>query len=271
VTIGKTLKSYSANTGTTAFTSRWSTVASSVSNGITDFIVEDGDLNFIYLMTNHDVTGTYAQFQQYSYDGSLVGAVTLGPASSQSVNMGVWDQNYQNNLNATATFYYCAYPAGAAGLPNLSDVQFSASWYVNSTPTMSGDSNIQPTSAASGSTCGSFLGGYFEDTSTSPNSTIDLITGVGDGIAADPSLVSRWRIQTPTANISPLTSNATAPQQGRSNNSGGIGPYTSDWSSSGLGSNTYNFYFGTLAPTTGRSPCASGDYCFVKLQVRSLD
>ena len=272
VTLGNTLKSYSANSGATAFMSRWSTVVSSANNGINDFILEDGDLNFIYLMTNHDSTGTNAQLQQYSYAGTLVGSVTVGPASSQNLNMGAWDQNYQNNVNSTATFYYCAYPSGAAGLPNLSDVQFDASWHMNSTPTMTGDTHIQPLSAVAGSTCGSLLGSYFEDTSTTPKSVIDIIIGVGDGLASDPNQVGRWRIQTSSADISPITSNGTTYQQHVINNTGGISAYTGDWSSSALGSNTYNFYFGTLAAQLASRPvCAIGHYCFVKLQVVSLN
>ncbi len=272
VTLGKTLNSYSANSGATAFTSRWSNVVSSANNGITDFIVEDGDLNFIYLTTNHDSTGTLAQFQQYSYTGALFGSVTLGPASSQNLNLGAWDQNYQHNVNATATFYYCAYPSGAAGLPNLSDVQFDTSWHMNSTPTMTGDSNILPSLAVNGSTCGSFFGDYFEDDSTVPKPTIDMIIGVGDGVGLDPSLVSRWRIQTATADISPITSNTASYQQAVINNPGGISAFIGDWSSRALGSNTYNFYFGTLAPQlVSRGSCLIGDYCFVKLQVVSLN
>jgi hypothetical protein len=272
VTQGKTLKSYSANSGATAFTSRWSTVVSSVDNGITDFTVEDGDLTFIYLMTNHDSTGANAQLQQYSYAGTLVGSVTVGPASSQNLNMGAWDHHYQNNINTNATVYYCAYPAGAAGLPNLSDVQFDTSWHMNSTPTMTGDTNIQPALAVAGSTCASMLGNYFEDTSTTPKATIDIIIGVGDGVASVPSRVSRWRIQTSSTNNSPITSNTTSYQQAVGNNSGGISPYTGDWSNSTLGSNTYNFYFGTLASQVlGRAPCLAGHYCFVKLQVSGLN
>ncbi len=272
VTLGKTLESYSANSGATAFTSRWSIVVSSVNNGITDYTEEDGDFNFIYLMTNHDSTGANAQLQQYSYAGTLVGSVTVGPASSQNLNMGAWDHNYQNNINAKATFYYCAYPNGATGLPNLSDVQFNPSWYLNSSPTMTGDSNIQPLSAVSGSTCGSFLYFYFEDKSTTPNPTIDMIFGVGDGVASDPSRVSRWRIQTRTANRSPITSNTATWQQQVANNPGGMSAPTGDWNSSALGSNTYNFYFGTLAPQlVGRPRCVIGHYCFVKLQVVSLN
>ena len=277
VTQGKTLKSYSANSGATAFTSRWSTVVSSVDNGITDFTVEDGDLTFIYLMTNHDSTGANAQLQQYSYTGTLVGSVTVGPASSQSLNMGIWDHHYQNNINTNATFYYCAYPAGAAGLPNLSDVQFDTSWHMNSTPTMTGDTNIQPASAVAGSTCASMLGNYFEDTSTTPKPTIEIIIGVGDGVASDPNQVSRWRIQTPSTDKSPITSNTATPQQAvvgdaGGGNVGGISGYISDWSNSTLGSNTYNFYFGTLAAqVSGRAPCLAGHYCFVKLQVSGLN
>ena len=272
VTLGKTLQSYSADSGATAFTSRWSTVVSSVNNGITDFTLEDGDFNFIYLMTNHDSTGANAQLQQYSYAGTLVGSVTVGPASSQNLNMGAWDHNYQNNVNAKATFYYCAYPAGAAGLPNLSDVQFNSSWNLNSSPTMTGDINIQPASAVNGSTCGSLLGFYFEDKSKTPNPTIDMIVGVGNGTAGAPSQVSRWRLQTPTTNRSPITSNTATSQQQRPNEPGGMSAATGDWSSSALGSNTYNFYFGTLAPQLVNRPgCAIGHFCFVKLQVVSLN
>ena len=277
VTQGKTLKSYSANSGATAFTSRWSTVVSSVDNGITDFTVEDGDLTFIYLMTNHDSTGANAQLQQYSYAGTLVGSVTVGPASSQNLNMGAWDHHYQNNINTNATVYYCAYPAGAAGLPNLSDVQFDTSWHMNSTPTMTGDTNIQPALAVAGSTCASMLGNYFEDTSTTPKPTIEIIIGVGDGVASDPNKVSRWRIQTPSTDKSPITSNTATPQlavvgNAGSGNVGGISGYIGDWSNSTLGSNTYNFYFGTLAAqVSGRAPCLAGHYCFVKLQVVSLN
>jgi hypothetical protein len=272
VTLGNTLKSYSATSGSTAFTSRWSTVVSSVNNGITDFTLSDGDLNFIYLMTNHDSTGTNAQLQQYSYAGTLVGSVTVGPASSQNLNMGAWDHHYQNNVNTNATFYYCAYPAGAAGLPNLSDVQFDTSWHMNSTPTMTGDTNIQPASAVAGSTCASLLANYFEDTSTTPKPTIDIIIGVGDGVASDPSRVSRWRIQNVSTDISPITPNTVKWQQAVVNNPGGISPFTGDWSGSALGSNTHNFYFGTLAPqVSGRAPCLAGHYCFVKLQVVSLN
>jgi hypothetical protein len=272
VTLGKTLKSYSANSGATAFAGLWSTVVSSANNGITDFIVQDGDLNFIYLMTNHESTGTLAQFQQYSYAGNLFGSVTLGPASSQNLNMGTWDQNYQHNVNTTATFYYCAYPSGAAGLPNLSDVQFDSSWHMKSTPTMTGDSNILPPLAANGSTCGSFLGYYFENFSTAPKPTIDMIIAVGDGVGLDSSRVSRWRIQTATADISPITSRTASYQQQVGNNPGGISAFAGDWSSSALGSNTYNFYFGTLArQVVARGPCRIGDYCFVKLQVVSLN
>jgi len=272
VTSGNTLISYSANSSATAFTSRWSTVVSSANNGITDFIVEDGVLNFIYLMTNHESSGTHAQFQQYSYAGTLVGSVTIGPASSQNLTMGTWDQNYQNNLNASATFYYCAYPSGASGLPNLSDVQFNTSWVLNSTPTMTGDNNIQPTAAVNGSTCDSFLTGYFEDMSGSPNPVDDMIIGVGDGVATDPNRVTRWRIQTAAADKSPITSNTVTFQGRVTNNPGGISAFTGDWSSSALGSNTYNFYFGTLAPqVTARAPCVVGHYCFVKLQVQSLN
>ncbi len=272
VTLGNTLKSYSANSGATAFTSRWSTVVSTVNNGITDFTLSDGDLNFIYLMTNHDSTGANAQLQQYSYAGALVGSVTVGPASSQNLNMGIWDHHYQNNINTNATFYYCAYPSGAAGLPNLSDVQFDTSWHMNSTPTMTGDTNIQPAAAANGSTCSSMLGNYFEDTSTTPKPTIEIIIGVGDGVASDPSRVSRWRIQTASTDKSPITSNTTGYQQAVGGNVGGISGYIGDWSNSTLGSNTYNFYFGTLASqVTGRAPCLVGHYCFVKLQVVSLN
>src|SRR6266851_3453326 len=277
VALGKTLQSYSANSGATAFTSRWSTVVSSVNNGITDFTVEDGELNFIYLMTNHESTGANAQLQQYSYAGTLVGSVTVGPASSQNLNMGAWDHNYQNNVNAKATFYYCAYPSGAAGLPNLSDVQFNSSWSLNSSPTMTGDTNIQPFAAVNGSTCGSLLGFYFEDKSTTPNPTIDLIVGVGDGIASDPNQVSRWRLQTPTTNRSPITSNTFTWAQHVTNEPGGMSAATGDWSSRALvpnplTSNTYNFYFGTLASQlAGRPHCAVGHYCFVKLQVEGLN
>src|SRR5713101_4131330 len=277
VALGKTLQSYSANSGATAFTSRWSTVVSSVNNGITDFTVEDGDFNFIYLMTNHESTGANAQLQQYSYAGTLVGSVTVGPASSQNLNMGAWDHNYQNNVNAKATFYYCAYPAGAAGLPNLSDVQFNSSWHLNSSPTMTGDTNIQPLGAVNGSTCGSLLGFYFEDKSTTPNPTIDIIVGVGDGIASDPNQVSRWRLQTPTTNRSPITSNTFTWAQHVTNEPGGMSAATGDWGSRALvpnplTSNTYNFYFGTLASQlAGRPHCAVGHYCFVKLQVEGLN
>ena len=272
VTQGKTLKSYSANSGATTFTSRWSTTVSSVSNCITDFIEEDGDFNFIYLTTNHESTGTNAQFQQYNYAGTLVGSVNLGPASSQNLNMGTWDQNYQNGANATATYYYCAYPAGAGGLPNLSDVQVDASWHVNSTPTMTGDTNIQPFLAVNGSTCGSMIGGYFEDDSKTPNPTVDIVIGVGDGTTLDPTSVSRWRIQTAAADLSPITSNTATYQQQTGSYPGGMSGYVGDWSDSTLGSNTYNFYFGTLAPLLlGRAPCAAGDYCFVKLQVSGLN
>ena len=272
VTQGKTLKSYSSNSGATTFTSRWSKTVSSVSNGITDFIEEDGDFNFIYLTTNHESTGTNAQFQQYNYAGTLVGSVNLGPASSQNLNMGTWDQNYQNGANATATYYYCAYPAGAGGLPNLSDVQVDASWHVNSTPTMTGDTNIQPFLAVNGSTCGSMIGGYFEDDSKTPNPTVDIVIGVGDGTTLDPTSVSRWRIQTAAADLSPITSNTATYQQQTGSYPGGMSGYVGDWSDSTLGSNTYNFYFGSLAPLLlGRAPCAAGDYCFVKLQVSGLN
>jgi len=228
-------------------------------------------------MTNHDSTGANAQLQQYSYAGTLVGSVTVGPASSQNLNMGAWDHHYQNNINTNATFYYCAYPAGAAGLPNLSDVQFDTSWHMNSTPTMTGDTNIQPALAVAGSTCASMLGNYFEDTSTTPKPTIEIIIGVGDGVASDPNKVSRWRIQTPSTDKSPITSNTATPPQAvvgnaGSGNVGGISGYIGDWSNSTLGSNTYNFYFGTLASqVTGRAPCLAGHYCFVKLQVSGLN
>jgi hypothetical protein len=137
---------------------------------------------------------------------------------------------------------------------------------------MTGDSNIQPAAAVNGSTCGSFLASYFEDTSGTPHPIDDIIIGVGDGVAADPSRVSRWRIQTAAADVSPITSNAASYQQKVSSNAGGISAYTGDWSNSTLGSNTYNFYFGTLAPqAVGRAPCVVGDYCFVKLQVGGLN
>jgi hypothetical protein len=272
MTSGKTLMSYSANSPATTFTNRWVATVSSVDNGVTDFLLQDGTFNFIYLMTNHDSTGSFAEFQQYDYDGNLLGAVNLGPASNQNLNMGAWDQNYQGNVNSNATFYFCTYPAGAAGLPYLSDVQFDSSWHMKATPTMTGNSNIQPVGAVNGSTCGSMLGLYFEDTSGSPLPIIDIIVGVGDGIAADPSRVSRWRLQTITTNKSPLTSNSATYQQQVPNNTGGISSYLGDWSSSTLGSNTYNFYFGTLAPQiSGRAPCLAGHYCFVKLQVVSLN
>ena len=141
---------------------------------------------------------------------------------------------------------------------------------MKSTPTMTGDRNILPSLAANGSTCGSFLGYYFENYSTTPKPTIDMIIAVGDGVGLDPSRVSRWRIQ--TANISPITSKTASYQQQVRNNPGGISAPTGDWSSSALGSNTYNFYFGTLAPqVVARGPCRIGDYCFVKLQVVSLN
>jgi hypothetical protein len=137
---------------------------------------------------------------------------------------------------------------------------------------MTGDSNIQPNAAVNGSTCDSFIGGYFEDTSGSPNPIDDMIIGVGNGVATNPSRVSRWRIQTAAADKSPITSN-TATYQGQvTNNPGGISAYAGDWSSSALGSNTYNFYFGTLAPqVTARAPCVVGHCCFVKLQVQTLN
>jgi hypothetical protein len=57
----------------------------------------------------------------------------------------------------------------------------------------------------------------------------------------------RWRIQTPSTNNSPITSNITSYQQTVGGNVGGISGYTGDWSSNALGSNTYNFYFGTTS------------------------
>jgi hypothetical protein len=99
-----------------------------------------------------------------------------------------------------------------------------------------------------------------------------MIIGVGDGVASDPNQASRWRIQTATADNSPITSNAATYQQHVVTNPGGISGCTGDWSSSALGSNTYNFYFGTLAPQSViRAPCVVGDYCFVKLQVSGLN
>jgi hypothetical protein len=274
VLTGSVLRQYSDNTGATGFTFRWGHDVSATPGSITDFIFGDGDLNFIYLTTNHDASGLFAALEQWDYTGANVGEVTLGPASDQNLNSAMWDQSYQNNINATATFYYCAEPAGALGIPNLSDVQFDASWHMNSTPTMTGDTTINPGTGVVGSTCGP-MAFYLTDNSTTPNPTLYLIIGVGSNTSMANRL-SQFLLQTATTNLSPITSNLTTPTVSKTGgfaaSPGGMSLIGHDWDSSVLGPETFNFYFGSLATqTTLRGGCPVGSYCFVKLQVPGLN
>jgi hypothetical protein len=166
------------------------------------------------------------------------------------------------------------YPLGALGTPTFADVGFDTSWNMNPTPTMSGNTNILPALAVPGTVCNPSFG-YYEDDSTSPKHRTDIITGVGTGSNLSPNQVSRWRIQTTSANLSPITSSTTAPNASVTGNNGSVGGFTNpigDWQDSTLGSNTFNIYFGSLAPQAlPRGGCAIGSYCFVKLQIAGLN
>ena len=271
VKAGRVLQQVDGTSGFT-FTNRWQKSVSFTTNSITDYINVDSGLRRIYVVSNQDFTGTNAVLQQYDYSGNLY-TLNLGPASSQKLANAIWDHNYSTNVNASATLYVCEYPSGASGTPDFAAVQFDSSWNMKSTFTMSGDTNILPNAAADGTVCNPSFG-YYEDTSTSPKHTIDIITGVGTGSSSDPNKISRWRIQTATAN-SPIKNSNKMPNASRTANQASPGGFTipiGDWDDSTLGSNTFNLYFGSLgSQTSTRGGCPSGKYCFVKLQISNLN
>ena len=273
VLAGRVLRQVDGSSGT-SFIPRWNHAVSSTTNSITDYIQVDGSLNRIYLVSNQDSTGTNAVLEQWDYSGTLDSTLVLGPASSQQIAGPIWDHNYSMNVNASATLYFCTYPLAALGTPTFADVGFDISWNMNSTPSMSGNTNILPVLAGLGTVCNPSFG-YYEDDSTSPKHNIDIITGVGTGSNLNPNKVSRWRIQTAAANLSPITNNVMAPDASVTGNNGSVGGLThpiGDWADSTLGSNTFNIYFGSLAPqTSARGGCGIGSYCFIKLQVAGLN
>src|SRR5262249_1044073 len=159
VLAGRVLRQVDGSSGT-SFTPRWNRTVSSTINSISDYIQVDGGLNRIYLVSNHDFTGTNAGLEQWDYSGTLNSALVLGPASNQQIAGPIWDHNYSFNVNASATLYFCTYPLGALGTPTFADVGFDTSWNMNSTPTMSGNTNILPGLAVPGTICNPSFGYY---------------------------------------------------------------------------------------------------------------
>jgi hypothetical protein len=262
---GHTLQQYEADNGATAFTLNWSHDVTATPGSINDFIVADDELKFVYLVSNHDSTGNNAVLDQWDYSGTRTGEVVLGPSSSQILNQGAWDHNYQTNVNASATYYVCAYPSGASGAPNLSDVQFDSSWHLKSTFLMTGEAHINNpiTGPTTGNTCGPIYF-YTEDDGVSPH-MFKLIVGTGNGTVTNSNRVASFNITNPITNSgTAATDTATAP--------GGISGWVQDNFSSLPGGQTFNVYYGTLAaPTSGGSKCGLNNYCLIKAQINGLN
>jgi hypothetical protein len=173
----------------------------------------------------------------------------IGPASSNFVLDGAFDNKYFASGPASGSLYACGTQSGASNKPSLYTLTFAASGQMNTTPAMSDNRNINSASNPAGY-C-SPLTEYYDGT------TDRLFVGVGTpGATTGGNLVTAWNI------TSRITSATALPAASAANQFGGTSGFSIDNNSSAFQASS--IYFGTLAgPST--ASCGVNQYCAVKL------
>lgn len=243
-------------------------IATSFAAGSTGDIMYDSDTNDVYVWTSRDNGGTHAGVYQISGQTTpmtIKGEVQLGTNFAGTMNFGEFDNTFWT-LGPTATGatgYSCAYPSGLTAPPTLVSYQFDAAGTLLGTTLMTGNTNINPGTLATGNIC--TIGFESFDSTTG---TDQLFTSVGNGTTGNNNKLSRFDITTP------LSSNATLPTASVTNNPGGTSNSVLDFTDSGLGGQVQNIYFGNVArPTTSKCGGTSPNFnwCIVKLQQIGLN
>jgi hypothetical protein len=243
----------------TGFTGTTSLTVSNITGGVADTPLIDSSADVGYIWSNHDAAGAgigiLYQVNLLSTPPSVLASLSLGVAetpASGTLNglytVGEFDNTYLSlgAGSANATAYTCVYPTGTSGPPYLASFQFNSSGVISGFTAMGQNSNIQPSGANNGSVCTNM------DEIYDPAAGVDqLFVGVGNDTNTNANELSRWDI------TSPLTDNSDTPTASVTTIYGGTSGMVFDWSSSGLGAQTQNMYFGNLKS----APVCIGGVC----------
>jgi hypothetical protein len=252
---------YSFTPGAAGFTASGSIAVASAAAGdpIVLSPIVDSTNGFVYVFSGADSTNTNSIVSQMNLGLTSQVTAAMGPASTQFILDGDFDNAYFTNGPKTGagTLYGCGTQAGAATKPSLYALSFSSpNGLMNSTPAMSDNRNINGAGNPAG-TCSPLLD-FFDGT------TDRLFVGAGNfGGTNGANLVTEWNVNTRI----PL--NTTLPNNTATNEWGGTSAFTVDNVSTTP--QAASVYFGTLRPpSAGTSPCGTGNFCAVKLTQSGL-
>jgi len=255
-------KVYSYTPGAASFTASGSIAVAS--NAGADPIVlspiVDTTNGFVYVFSGADSTNTHSIVSQMNLGLTSQVTAQIGPASTQFILDGDFDNAYftAGPKTGAGTLYACGTQANSATRPSLYALSFSApNGLMNAAPAMSDNRNINGAANPAG-TCSPLLD--FDD-----GTTDRLFVGTGNfNGTTGANLVTEWNVNTRIA------SNATLPNSTAANEWGGTSAFTIDNVS--LTPQAASIYFGTLrpppSPTT--TPCGAKNFCAVKLTQSGL-
>ncbi len=255
---------YAYTPGAGGFTANGSIVVASCASAGCDPIVlspiVDTTNGFVYVFSGADSTNTNSIVSQINLTLTTQTTAVIGPASTQFILDGDFDNAYFTSGPKTGagTLYACGTQANNAAKPSLYALSFTApNGLVSTTPAMSDDRHINGAANPAG-TCSPLLD-FFDGT------TDRLFVGAGNFNGTGGSnLVTEWNVNTR------IPSNATLPNNTATNEWGGSSAFTVD--NVAAAPQAASIYFGTLRPPPAgnTTPCGTGNFCAVKLTQSGL-
>ena len=253
---------YSYTPGAAGFTASGSIVVASAAAGdpIVLSPIVDTTNGFVYVFSGANSTNTNSIVSQMNLGLTSQVTASIGPASTQFILDGDFDNAYftAGPKTGAGTLYACGTQANNAAKPSLYALSFTApNGLMNAAPAMSDNRHINGAANPAG-TCSPLLD-FFDGT------TDRLFVGTGNfNGTGGANLVSEWNVNTR------IPSNATLPNNTAVNEWGGSSAFTVD--NVAVAPQAASIYFGTLRPPPAgnTTPCGTGNFCAVKLTQSGL-
>jgi hypothetical protein len=222
--------------------------------------IVDSTNGFVYVFSAADATNAHSIVAQMPLSLASKVVADIGPASTQFILDGDFDDAYFTTGPKTGagTLYACGTQANGPTKPSLYAISFSApNGLMNATPAMSDDRNINGAANPAG-TCSPLLDFY-------DGTTDRLFVGTGNfNGTTGANLVTEWNVN------NRIVLNTTPPNNTAVNEWGGASAFTID--NVALVPQAASIYFGTLRPPPNgnTTPCGATDFCAVKLTQSGL-